>query len=172
MVVKTTAAKGDATSVTPIIPIPDAPSAPHSWGETDMSGLQRGDMPKFDATSDIASPIFGGAVAELKNGARLVLITSPRFAYNSTLDEPDPELARRRILASRFPGNSELFSNSMFWLAKMESMIAISPASMNVSRVQPMSEAALNAWHIGVLLVGLPGLVIVGGIVMFIARRD
>jgi hypothetical protein len=79
-------------------------SAPHSWGETDMSGLQRGDMPKFDATSDIASPIFGGAVAELKNGARLVLITSPRFAYNSTLDEPDPELARRRILASRFPG--------------------------------------------------------------------
>jgi hypothetical protein len=172
MVVKTTAPKGEASSVTPIIPIPDAPAAPKSWGETDMSGLQRGDMPRFDDKTDIPGPIFGGAVAELKNGGRLVLLTSARFAYNSTLDEPDPELARKRILASRFPGNSELFSNSMFWLAKMETMIAISPATMDVARVQPMSEAALNAWHIGVLLVGLPGLVILAGIAMFVARRD
>jgi hypothetical protein len=172
LVVKTTPAKGDATSVTPIIPIPDAPAAPRSWGETDMSGLQRGDMPRFDDKTDIPGPIYGGAVAELKNGGRLVLLTSPRFAYNSTLDEPDPELARRRILASRFPGNSELFSNTLFWLAKMETMIAISPASMDVPRVQPMSEGALSAWRVGVLLIGLPGLVIVAGIAMFIARRD
>jgi hypothetical protein len=172
LVVKTTQAKGDATSVTPIIPIPDAPAAPKSWGETDLSGLQRGDMPRFDEKADIPGPIYGGAVAELKNGGRLVLLTSPRFAYNNTLDEPDPELARRRILASRFPGNSELFSNSLFWLAKMETMIAISPASMDVARVQPMSEGALNAWRVGVLLIGLPGLVIAAGIAMFIARRD
>ena len=38
-------------------------------------------------------------------------------------------LREQRIFAPRFPGNAELFLNSVFYLAKMEPMIAISPAA-------------------------------------------
>ena len=44
----------------------------------------------------------------------------------------------------------------MFWLAKMEPMIAISPAAMEVSRIEPMSPGVQGFWRTGVLLVGLP----------------
>lgn len=173
MVVKTSKdLNKEAANVTPILPLPDAPKAPRSWGETDINGLQNGDPPKFDEKSDIAGPIYGGAVAELKSGGRVVLVASPTFAWNRTLNEPDPDLARRGYIVSRFPGNGELFANSVFWLAKMETMIAISPRALEVSRIAPMSDAALNAWRVGVLLVGLPGLVLAGGVTMYLKRRD
>jgi hypothetical protein len=51
-------------------------------------------------------------------------------------------------------------------------MIAISPNAMEVSRIADMSDTKLNAWRVGLLLVGLPGLVILSGIGMYFARRD
>ena len=51
-------------------------------------------------------------------------------------------------------------------------MIAISPSAMQVSRIAPMTESAARMWNVGVLLVGLPGLVIVAGVMMYMARRD
>jgi hypothetical protein len=81
-------------------------------------------------------------------------------------------MAKRRVIVSRFPGNSELFTNSVFWLAKMEPMIAISPTAMQVSRIAPMSDTALAGWRVGVLLILLPGLVLAAGILMYFARRD
>jgi hypothetical protein len=35
-----------------------------------------------------------------------------------------------------------------------------------------MSEGTLKAWRIGALLVGLPGLVIAAGALVYFARRD
>jgi hypothetical protein len=170
LVVKTTTTTEG--TVTPILPIPDAPRAPPSWGETTLDFLQTGDVPKLDRAADLPGPLYGGAVAERKNGARVVVVSSPSFAFNQTLSEPDPELARRGIFVSRFPGNAELFYNSIFWLARMDTMISISPAAMQVSRIGAMSDAALATWRVGVLLVGLPGLVIVAGIMTYLARRD
>ena len=43
---------------------------------------------------------------------------------------------------------------------------------MEVPRIAPMSASALNGWRIGLLLIGLPGLVIACGMMVFFARRD
>jgi len=62
--------------------------------------------------------------------------------------------------------------DSIFWLSHQETMIAISPAAMDVSRVDHMSRTVQNVWRGGVLLVLLPALVIALGALVFIARRD
>ena len=153
---------------TPIIPIP---TNPPSWGETDLESLQSSDEIKFDEGTDIAQPIYGGAAAE-KGNARLVVIASPMFAFDRYLQEPDINMLRRGIVVSRFPGNAELFNNAVFWLSKMETMIAISPAAMEVSRIEPIKPAALRIWRDGVLMIGLPVAVILAGALVWFARRD
>jgi hypothetical protein len=159
-------------TITPLLPIPGAPNAPACWGETDLTSLQQNKTPVFNPANDIAPPLFAGATAEKATGQRVVVIASPYFIFNQTLSEVDPDLARKRIFVPRFPGNMELFTNSMFWLAHQDSMISISPAAMQVQRIADMSDATLNTWRVGVLLVGLPGLVILAGFMMYVARRD
>ena len=177
--------------MTPIIPIP---TEPRSWGETDLAALQELNNFKFDEGTDVAGPLYGGAVAEKelppatqpttgpavgspagpdgKRTSRLVVIASPMFAFDRYVNEPDVNLLRRGLIVSRFPANLELFSNSVFWLARMEPMIAISPSAMEVARIEPMGEGALRAWRIGGLLIGLPALVILAGAMVYFARRD
>jgi hypothetical protein len=162
-------------TVTPLLPLP---TEPRSWGERSIDQALNGDPVTFDATTeapgggDIPGPLFVGAASERKDGGRVVAIGSIQFITNQILQIPDPELARRGILVSRFPANAELVANSVFWLARMETMIAISPAAMEVSRIGPMSESTLKAWRVGGLLIGLPGAVIVAGALVYLARRD
>ncbi|MEO6437185.1 MAG: Gldg family protein [Tepidisphaeraceae bacterium] len=172
LVVKPTKDVPAGVKVTPIIAVP---SEPKSWGETDIQALQELSDFKFDEKTDVAGPMWAGAVAEKEKGGRLVVIASPIFAFDRYTDpyqSPDPKLLQLRILASRFPANAELFTNSIFWLAKMEPMIAISPAAMQVARIEPIGEGALRFWKVGGLLVGLPGLVVLAGAMVYFARRD
>ncbi len=165
-VVKTTAAK-DVT-VTPIIPIPNSPK---SWGESNLAALDELKA-QFESPADVEGPLFGGAAAERKDGGRLVVIGCPSFAFDDWVDRIDPNLWKQGHRVARYPANGELFSNSVFWLARMEPMIAISPSAMEVSRIASMSNGALKAWRIGFLLLGLPALVIVAGGFVYFSRRD
>ncbi|MGB7156769.1 MAG: hypothetical protein WBD40_01805, partial [Tepidisphaeraceae bacterium] len=121
---------------------------------------------------DIAGPIHVAAASEKEGGGRVVVVGGLQWALNDIVTMLDPKLAQREIYVTRFPGNGELFANSVFWLAKMEPLIAISPAAMEVSRIKPMSDGTLKAWRVGALLVGLPGLVIAAGAFVYFARRD
>ena len=61
--------------------------------------------------------------------------------------------------------------NSIFWLSHEDTMIAISPAAMQVSRIADMKDATLNTWR--VFLCGvLPALALAAGIGMYFSRRD
>ena len=62
--------------------------------------------------------------------------------------------------------------NSIYWLSRQETMIAISPAAMDVSRIGDMSRGTQSFWRVGVLLIGLPGAVIAAGALVWFARRD
>jgi hypothetical protein len=146
------------------------PDQPRSWGETNLDSIQ-GDGPKFDDKADVAGPI-SVAMASEKGGNRLVVLGGVQPFTDQILRIPDIEMAKRGQAVARFPANSELFVNSIFWLAKMEPMIAISPNAMEVSRISDIKPAALNAWRVGVLLIGLPGLVILSGLYVFFSRRD
>jgi hypothetical protein len=150
----------------PLIPVPQVQRI---WGETNVESLEEG--VKYDAGIDIAPPLFGGAVVEKEGegGGRLVVIGSVAFASNRIAGLAD-DRSRRAVL--RFPGNQELFMNSVFWLAKMEPMIAISPTAMEVNRITPMSTGAHNFWRVGVVLVMLPLAVVFAGAAMYMKRRD
>lgn len=142
------------------------------WGESDFTALQSDQPVAMDEKSgDIPGPLNAGVVAERPGAGRVVVIGSPTFAFNFEMDVPDPELARQGIYVSRFPANGELFMNSIFWLAKMEPMIAISPSAMEVSRIRPMSPGALSAWR-AVLVGVIPGTAVLAGILMYLRRRD
>ncbi|HVT90498.1 MAG TPA: Gldg family protein [Tepidisphaeraceae bacterium] len=166
--VRTTAVPGVKT--TSLLPIPQGLQA---WGERETDSINT-DKLKFDAAgpnADLGAPLFAGAIAE-KDKTRLVVIGGLQSFTNQVINWPDQAMLSRGIFVARFPGNAEMFTNSVFWLTHMEPMIAISPAAMQVSRIAAISEPVLNGLRIGVLLILLPGTVLLAGIWMYFARRD
>ena len=156
-----------------LLPLPTEPRAPLSWGETDINGLQNGNTPTFDKTTDIPAPIAAGVAVEKQGGGRLVVLGAATFAFDRYLDIPDPDIARNEgRFVARFPGNGELAANAAFWCARMDSMIALSPSALQVSRIADMSSATLNFWRVGVLLVLLPLAVLLCGVGVYFSRRD
>ncbi len=73
-------------------------------------------------------------------------------------------------VGAAFPGNAELFTNGVFWLADLDELIAATPRSQDIRRVQPMTPATMNAarWA---LLAGLPGASFVVGLSVWRRRR-
>jgi hypothetical protein len=157
-----------------LIPLPDAPAAPRSWGEKDYRSVQEdGAPPKFEPEKgDLPGPLFAGAAAEKENGGRLVVLGSATMMASGVINFPDPELRQKDIYVIRFPGNAELFSNAVYWLSRQETMIAISPAAMDVGRIEDLSHGAQAFWRVGVLLIGLPVAVILAGALVYVSRRD
>lgn len=161
-------------TVEKLLPLPDAPAAPKSWAAKDYQDLlNNGNPPKFDPAKDMAGPIFGGATSEKKGGGRLVVIGDIEFAINQLLEIPDDAIAHSEgRYVARFPGNGELAMNSVFWAARMDQMIALSPSALQVSRIGNMGNGTLNFWRIGLVLILLPAAVLVSGVGMYFSRRD
>lgn len=157
-----------------LLPIPDAPAAPRSWGAKNYQDLLTGgSAPTFNKLTDLSGPLYGGAVVEKKGGGRLVVIGCIEFVINDLLEARDESIAHNEgRWVARFPGNGELAMNSVYWLSKMDSLIALSPAALQVSRISNISDATLGFWRVGVLLVLLPLAVIGSGIGVYFARRD
>jgi hypothetical protein len=166
--VETTPAAG--LTIDKILPIPEDLKI---WGESDLSSLGRNSTPTFDPKSgDLPPPLWAGAVVEKAGKGRIVVIGNGTFMANGLLEIPDPRMARSRLDVARFPGNGELFTNSIFWLAKMDNLIALSPAAMDTSRIRPIPAGMLNFWRVGVLLIGLPLLSLVAGLGVYQWRRE
>jgi hypothetical protein len=161
-------------TVQTLLPLPDAPAAPKSWGESDYKDmLTKGVAPKFDPAKDMAGPLFAGAVSEKQGGGRVVVLGDVNFIANGLLEMRDETIAHNEgRWVARFPGNGELAMNSVFWAAKMDQMLALSPAALQVSRIGNMGAATLNFWRVGLVLILLPGVVLVSGLGMYFSRRD
>jgi len=91
---------------------------------------------------------------------------------NNIVRMPDPILLRRGILAWRFPGNMEFATNSIFWAAHLDPMIAISPSAMDVSRVGNVGTGWGKFFRVGIFLAILPILVIATGLSVYASRKD
>lgn len=155
----------EGIKVTPLVTLPPTPQA---WGETD---LQNPDV-TFDEFNDVTGPLYGAVALEKEGANRLVVMASMYMAHDNILTLPDTTLLQQGIRAARFPGNQELLLNSVFWLADLETMMAISPSAMEISRITGLSDQARRAWGIGVLWGGLPLSVVAVGVMVYYARRD
>ncbi len=158
----------------PMIPVPRDVK---TWASHDAQKSEDTQDITFNAATDTlntdANPLYGGAMVEKSGGGRLVVLGSLRFALDQMLVFPDMEVLRNSgRIVSRFPGNGELLTNSVYWLTKMDSMMAISPSAMQVSRIKAMSDGTQMFIKAGVLLVALPGLILLIGATVYVKRQD
>ncbi len=72
--------------------------------------------------------------------------------------------------AGRRLGNSELFMNSVYWLAGLDEAIAATPRTQDVRRIEAMSQGRELGYRV-LLLAGLPGLALLGGVGVWAVRR-
>jgi hypothetical protein len=170
--VNTVDAKGVKTSR--LLPMPDSIPV---WAEGDFDAIRNRKTVKFGQNkegtpADLPAPLWGGATAENDKGQRLVVIGSMDFAFDFLIQEPDIDILNTQgRLVPRYPANAELFVNAVHWLTKMDTMIAISPTALQVPRVAALSRPTVNLWR-GVMIAGLPLLVLVGGTFVYLKRRD
>jgi hypothetical protein len=158
---------------TPLLPIPTAPEALPSWASTtfDPNG-STGDDVTYDPKSDISGPLYGGAAVEKNGGGRVVVFAAGAFPINDYLRLTSDVFDRSAAPVVLFPGNGELFTNSVFWASRQDTLIDISPAAMDIGRIGNISAGMQKFWRVGVLMVGLPGLVLLTGAGVYLKRRD
>lgn len=117
-----------------------------------------------------------GAAAE-RGKSRLVTVGSATWAMDeilSTAALPDgsvgPDLADKPGARVLYPGNSDLFVNSICWLAHEEDLIAASPRTQDIRRISAMSPGALQTYRI-LLWAGMPAVILVLGVGVGLMRR-
>lgn len=129
------------------------------WTLSHPSSYEQVHSTKYDPAT--AAPSFDIGIAAEGHGTRMILVTAPIWATDD-------------ILASQyslmFPGNSELFVNSVYWLAGLDQMIAASPHLQKIRVVQPITQAGMT-WYFWGLLAGLPVLVAFCGTGVWLVRR-
>jgi hypothetical protein len=181
-------------TVTPLLPIT---RVVRTWGETNIRGLFDRDSspPEFDSATDIsntdASPLSAGVAVEVVGGAgegaggaatrpstqpvrkqRIVVLGSVSSFSNNIASIADPDLIKQGLVTARFPGNTELLLNSVYWLSDMETMLAISPAAMEVPRIRDIPPTQLALIRYGLLIGGLPLLALLAGLGVYLSRRE
>jgi hypothetical protein len=138
---------------------------PRLWAEKD---LRENQMPKRDPKT--AKDVYViGAAAQGKSG-RLVVIGDAAFGGNDvlTLGQDGPGTAE--FSGAMFPGNAELLVNSLYWLGGMEQLIAASPRTQDIARIEQIAPGTLSLlkWS---LIAGLPVVALVCGVGVWLARR-
>lgn len=145
----------------------DMPGGPDSWAETTMADVGRGEA-KRNPGVDLDGPLpLGVAVTrKLKEGEqKVVLFGNAAMAMDGIAFYRDP----RDPFREAFPGNAELFVNSVLWVSGTQHLITVSPESLQARRI-----GDLGNWGLAVqifLVVGLPILVLAAGVVVFVIRR-
>lgn len=150
----------------PLLPIPGSNK---TWGETNLQSVDDPESFAFNPTSDgkgdFPGPLSAGVLVEKQGGGRLIVIGSVLFAINDVATAP----AEAGTNARRFPGNAELFVNSVLWLSKNEHLIA---RTNDINRVADLKGAREMIWRWIVPLGVVPALALGAGVWMFVRRRD
>lgn len=97
---------------------------------------------------------------------RMVVIGSNGWFFDNTTDLQDA--VEGRVLY-RWPGNAELFMNSVAWLAHDDDLIARSPAAQPSPTIPALTDGQQAALRWGLML-GLPVLVLVTGALLRLLR--
>lgn len=135
----------------------------HAWAE---SGLA--DNPAPDE-GERTGPMTVGFAAQ-RGDQRVVAIGDALFAIDQVTQAGPRQMMTGRLLRAQYPGNAELFVNSVYWLAGLEELVATSPRTQDVRRFEPISPTAgrVVEW---LALVGLPLFCLGIGAVVWLVRR-
>jgi hypothetical protein len=143
---------------------PLAKTSADGWADTEYMDLQHA---KRDS-SDPSGP-FTIAVAASKGSERVVVVSDPLFA-SDFLTTAGPQDVFGRPLYSMFPANAELFTNSVYWLAGLDPLIAPGARSHDIRRLGAITPTAMAAvWWL--VLAGLPVATLAAGTAVWVVRR-
>jgi len=134
------------------------------WATADW---RRQGAPSPNDPPDVAP--YPVAVAAERHGdfglQRALIIGSARWCWTG--------LAGQYDFASQlpmYPGNSELFSAGVCWLAHLDELIARSPRAESVARIENLSNGGRIFWR-WALIGGLPVLSLIAGVIVTVSRR-
>lgn len=138
---------------------------PGLWAEQDFEAA--GGVKRTPEKSAEAFTI--GMAAQTKTN-RLVVIGDPIWATDEITTQGIFGAGTADIGGALYPGNTELFVNSVYWLSGLEDMIAASPRSQDIRRVQSMTQSTYNSvkWS---MLAGMPVLAFFLGVAVYFVRR-
>ncbi len=138
------------------------------WANNNLTSPDQIQSAPMDETQ--RSDRFDVAVAAEQGNQRLIVVTDPIWAMDqvTTLGPLGPGTAN--LLGAIYPGNAELFVNSVYWLGQLDELIAASPRSQDIRRIASMSDAERTGWKI-FLLVGMPAMVLLVGMGVWFTRR-
>ncbi len=150
-------------------------TSPQSWAESDL--LLREPV-QFDDGKDIRGPISLAAVAVLQEPEPSPSPSPQPSPSPAAEDKPkrpegrvvamgDADFATNAFLG--FPGNQDLFVNTVAWLAEDADLISIRPREADDQRLFLTAEQHRLAFFVSLL--GLPGLFVIAGVWSWWRRR-
>lgn len=146
-----------------------------SWAESDLDNLMKGESARYDEGADKKGPISLAVVAEAGpspygpmpapgGGGKVVVFGDSDFVTDKSIVDP-------LFGVVSVPGNLDLFSNTVRWLAGKEHALGISPKTIQ-SRMLTLTDRG-KRYIFWTTVVGMPAFVlIVGGIMWFWRRRS
>ena len=141
-------------------------ASPNVFGQTQPAAPNAA----FNPSSDLKSPIPLGVMAQ--NGStRVVAIGNVMFVTDELLNSATPAISNGSLtMISNFPGNAELFMNSIYWLAHQSHLIAASPRATVALRIKRMS--GTEEAFVRLSSFAMPAILAIAiGLMVFVARR-
>jgi ABC-type uncharacterized transport system involved in gliding motility auxiliary subunit len=131
-------------------------TADQSWAETDLQGLKNNQQPQPDPSKDLMGPVSLAVAGErTASQSKLVVIGDSDFASDAVYS---------------YLGNGDLLINSIDWAVGQANLINLTPKPTVTRVMVPPTTYTMGMIALGTIFV-LPGMVLVGGIVVFIQRR-
>ncbi|MGC9261005.1 MAG: hypothetical protein ACP5I8_13150 [Phycisphaerae bacterium] len=141
-------------------------SGPNTFGQTQPAAPDAA----FNPSTDLKSPVPLGVMAN-KGGQRVVAIGNVMFVTDQLLNSSTPVIANGALtMISNFPGNAELFMNSIYWLAHQSHLIAASPRATVALRIARMSSS--EEAFVRLSSFAMPAILAIAiGLMVYVARR-
>ena len=142
------------------------------WAETDFRSMRRLREASFDESK--SRDAFTIGVAAERENQRLAVFADQTWATDQLTT-----LARvggrhvpgyADVYGAAFPANSELFANTVYWLAGMDRLIAASPRTQDIRRIGEMSKATAYTYR-GLVTGAVPAACLVLGLGVWLVRR-
>jgi hypothetical protein len=150
--------------------------AGNRWLEADwVMALAGGDAEAApEQTEMLTEPVVLAAAAERPDPSepdgsqRMIAVGSGSWMLTGVADTWD-QLGGERV-ALRFPGNYELLQAAVAWLAEMDDLIARSPTSQQVERLEGLTSRNRAVWW-WIVMAGMPAGTLALGAFVWLVRR-
>ena len=168
-------------SITPLLPASNGRAAvtiiqtsPQSWAEADMAQLKSGKVALNEDKGDKRGPISIGAVTATSavdvpkpDPAKAAAGDRPRTPESRFVTIGDSDFAANYALPIQ--GNSDLFVNTINWLAQQENLISIRPKAPNDSRLTMTAQQTMATFWMSLLVI--PAIVFGTGVYTWWKKR-